>query len=202
VNREHSTTLKRQTWEQKPTYGINLLCTADDCFQNCQLGCGGTFSFDPEEILMKSSAFGWGSDHYCRVCYHYYTDHQHFRAKWATKSNVQSVVDYDARSRFRAAQSHVSTNSLHQRSAQQNLQQCKQELKKLQGELCDLCNEFRRLSLAGSFTDHLASTARLLEVRLSTIRSGGADATASKQMEAKVEAANKKLAIVKAAERM
>jgi hypothetical protein len=189
-------------WEQTSTFGINLLCTEEGCFQNCQLGCSGAFSFDPEDIRKKSSAFGWGNDHYCRVCYHYYTDHRHFRSKWIKKSDVQSVTDYDARSRFYAAQSHVSTNNSQQYSAQQNSRQCEQKLKKLQGELRDLCTQFRGLSLAGSFTDHLTSTARLLEVRLSTMRSGGADATASKQMEAKVETAKKKLAIVTAAEGM
>jgi hypothetical protein len=189
-------------WVQTSTYGINLLCTEEDCFQNCQLGCGGAFSFDPEDIRKNSSAFGWGNDSYCRVCYHYYTDHRHFRSKWIKKNDVKNVTDYSARSRFNTAQSQVSTNNSQQYSAQQNLHQCEQELKRSQGELRVLCTQFRGLSLAGNFTDHLASTARLLEVRLSTMRSGGADATASKQMEAKVETAKTKLAIVKAAEGM
>ena len=187
-------------WEQTSTFGINLLCTEEDCFQNCQLGCSGAFSFDPEDIRRTSSAFGWGNDYYCRVCDHHYTDHRHFRSKWIQRSNGRTVTDYNARSRFNTAQSHVSTNNSQQSSARQNLQQCEQELKRLQGQLRDLCTQFRGLSLAGSFTDHLASTVRLLEVRLSTMQSGGADATASKQMEAKVETAKKKLAIVKTAE--
>jgi hypothetical protein len=187
-------------WEQTSTFGINLLCTEEGCFQNCQLGCGGAFSFDPEDIRTRSSAFGWGNDFYCRVCNHYYTDHRHFRSKWIKKSDVQNVTDYNARSSFYTAQSHVSTNNSQQYSAQQNFQQCEQELKRLKGELRNLCTQFRGLSLAGSFTDHLASTARLLEVRLSTMQSGGADATVSKQMEVKVEMAKKKLVIVKAAE--
>jgi hypothetical protein len=187
-------------WEQTSTYGINVLCTQDGCFQNCQVGCSGAFSFDPEEIRARSSAFGWGSDTYCRVCYHYYMDHQHFRAKWVQKSNNKHVTDHNARSRFYAAQSQVSTNSSQQYSARQNLQQSEQELKRLEGELRDLCTQFRGLSLAGSFTDHLASTVRLLDVRLSTMQSGGADAAASKRMEVRVEMAKKQLAIVKAAE--
>jgi len=187
-------------WEQTSTYDINLLCTSEGCYQNCQVGCGGTFSFDPEEIRGKSSAFGWGSDFYCRVCDHYYMDHRHFRAKWTQKSNIKRVNDYNARSRFYAAQSQVSTNNSQQRSAQQNLQQSEQELKRLEGELRELCTQFQSLSLAGSFTDHLASTVRLLDVRLSTMQSGGADAAASKQMEARIETARKVLAVVKAAD--
>jgi hypothetical protein len=79
------------------------------------------------------------------------------------------------------------------------LQQGEQELKRLEGQLRDLCTQFQGASLAGSFKDHLASTVRLLEVRLSTMKSGGANAATSKQMEARVEMARKKLAIVEAA---
>jgi hypothetical protein len=187
-------------WKQTSTHHINVLCTKDSCFQNCQVRCGGTFSLDPDEIRRKSSAFGWGRDYYCRVCHHYYTDHRHFRAEWRQESNVKQITDYSAQSRFYAAQSQVSTNSSQQYSAQRNLRQSEQELKRLEGELRELCIRFQGLSLAGSFTDHLASTARLLEVRLSTMQSGGADTTASKQMEARVETVRKQLATVKAAE--
>jgi hypothetical protein len=186
-------------WEQTSTPGINVLCTEDGCFRNCQLSCSGTFSLDPEEIRQKSWVFGWGSDSYCRVCYHYYGDHRHFRAKWTQKNNVENVTNYDARSKFYAAESLISTNSSQQNSVRLELQQVEQELKRLEGQLRNLCTQFQGLSLAGSFKDHLASTVRLLEVRLSTMKSGGANAATSKQMEARVEIARKKLAIVKAA---
>ena len=200
ANREHSTTLNRQMWEQTSTYGINVLCTKDGCYQNCQTGCSGTFSLDPDKIRQKSSAFGWGRAYYCRVCHHHYSDHRHFRAKWEKKSTTKYVADHAARRRLQAAQVQVSKNMAEQHLAQNDLRQSELELRRLELTLRRSCIDFRGLSLARCFSDHLASTVRLLEVRLSAMRSGQADAAASKRMEVIVEAARKKLTIVKAAE--
>lgn len=203
INREYQSIMQRDTHVQKNTSYHNTLCTVPQCFSNCHQHCQLEFLLDCVEIHRRCTAFCDGDEfgrlENCNVCNHSWQDHRHFHAEWDVEQQNETTVDDEAKQKFTAAQSQAGMITSQKQQIEQAIQRFEEEVRQHEEHLGELCLQFQDLALSGSFSGHLASAIRMLEVRLETMKSSGSDSASIERMEERIESLRKRYNIVEKA---
>jgi hypothetical protein len=188
---------------QTDTSHHNTLCTVRDCYSNCHESCSLEFLLDPNQIGRLCAAFtSYGRRvTNCVICHHSYREHRHFHTKWDVKTKSEKVTDYQAQKKYNQAQSEVYTIQYQKSAIQKGIDGFESEIRQHEEHLGKLCVEFQDVALSGNFAGHIASAIRLLEVRLSTMKSNGTDAQSIGRMEGRIASLQQRLDIVERARR-
>jgi hypothetical protein len=201
INMEYESIMSRTLHVQTDTYHHNTLCTYRDCYSNCHEYCDLEFLLNPNEIGRRCAAFSSNGSRVvnCVVCHHSYREHRHFHTRWDVETRSETVTDDTAQRKYEEAQSEVYTIQ-HQKSAiERAINQFESEIRRHEEHLGKLCIEFQDVALSGSFAGHIASAIRLLEVRLSTMKSNGTGAQSIGTMESRIGSLQQRLDIVERA---
>ena len=189
---------------QTDTYHHNTLCTARNCYSNCHEYCELEFLLDPNEIwrrcaAFESQAYGGRRPTNCVVCHHSYREHRHFHTRWEVETRTETVMDDNAQVKYSQAQSEVYSIQYQKSTIEQAINRFQADILQHEENLGKLCIEFQNVALSGSFAGHIASAIRLLEVRLSTMKSNGTDAQSIGSMEGHIASLQQRLDIVERA---
>jgi capsule polysaccharide export protein KpsE/RkpR len=111
----------------------------------------------------------------------------------------ETIVDDEAKERFTNAQSQADSIAAQKEKIERAIQKFEEELRAHEKHLGELCMEFQGLALAGSFSGHIASAIRMLEVRLATMKSSGSDRDSIERMEERIESLRKQYRVVEKA---
>jgi hypothetical protein len=202
INRQYQSIMQRDTHVQKDTQYHNTLCGSPQCYSNCHLQCQLEFLMDRSEIHRRCWAFN-DDDHgrleNCKSCNHSWQDHHHFHSQWEVEQQDETIVDDEAKQKFTAAQSKADSITFHKQQIELAIQRFDEELRQHEEHLGQLCLQFQELALSGSFSGHLASAIRMLQVRLATMKSSGSDSASIEQMEERIESLQKRYDIVERA---
>lgn len=201
INKEYESIMSRTLHVQTDTSHHNTLCTVRDCYSNCHQYCELEFLLDPNQIGQRCAAFYSNGVRVvnCVVCRHSYREHRHFHTKWDVETRSETVTDDTAQSKYNQAQSEVYTIQYQKSTIEQAINQFEADIRRHEEDLGKLCIEFQDVALSGSFAGHISAAIRLLEVRLSTMKSNGTDAQSIGTMESRIESLQQRLDIVERA---
>jgi hypothetical protein len=195
-NRDYTSYVTKHGTRKAYTSDHNTICTYSGCHSNCHKHCNMSFTMDEYDIQERCWAFRKGRYTKCRECGHSYRYHQHEKALWEQYSWTETVVNEPRKREYTNAEYYYNYYDSQYNQASGALYSLRNNVSSSQGNVTRLGQSFNTLALSGSFSGHLASMLRLLQLRYEVMQKTGSSVQALSIMSANIEALKKHYSVL------
>ncbi|KIP04161.1 hypothetical protein PHLGIDRAFT_57496, partial [Phlebiopsis gigantea 11061_1 CR5-6] len=166
------------------------------CHSNCHIECGLDFTNDSRKLIGCSAMNGQT----CKECGHSYLSHSHFSVLWQEEVyGTETFTDEETKRQFDNATTNADRKRVMRETVERKLAGIQEDISNATEGVSALVEGYASLSLSGSFTSHIHTTIKLLNVNLETLRHNASPPTTIEQMEQSIAALHDKLAVLEAA---
>ena len=183
----------------------HTICMEPGCQSNCWRAPGhfpfqlimppGNTSFEVVLNGLKGRFIG------CGVCRHPYGDHQTGNQRWQEVFGTETFTDEETKRQFDNATTNADKKRVMRETVERKLADIQDDISNATEGVSALVEGYASLSLSGSFTSHIHTTIKLLNVNLETLRHDAAPQMTIEQMAQSIAALEEKLTLIETATR-
>ena len=135
----------------------------------------------------------------CGVCRHPYGGHQTGAQRWQEVYGTETRTDEETKRKFDRAANGAERKRVMRETVEQRLAAVQDDIAGATASVSALVEGYAGLSLSGSFTSHIHTAIKLLNVNLESLRHDTAPRETVEQMEQSIAALEEKLAVLQTA---
>lgn len=198
--KDYQTIVTKARMNLTPTEMKYTICMEHGCQNNCWHAPGrfpfqlimppGNTSYEKVVNGLKGRFVG------CGACRHPYGDHQTGDQRWQEVCGTETRTDVETKRKFDNASTNAERKGLMRETIERRLAGVQEDIAAATDGVSALVERYASLSLSGSFTSHIYTAIKLLNVNLESLRHDSAPRATIEQMEQTIAALEEKLAVL------